>query len=101
MGKYNRMFNWFTCLTNCGPRYVKSERRFQMVVLSIFHILGAVSFYKQSSLPTPHYLSMYAVKACVRPVITKLFVDPPAWFIVSLILGQLFVGACTPKFRDP
>ena len=84
-----------------GPRHVKSAHQVMLVILFALHVAGSVSFYQQCSMPTPDWLSMYAFKACMRPIVTKLNVDLPAWFIVSLILGQLAVAACIPKFQDP
>ena len=72
-----------------------------LVILFVLHVWGSVSFYELTLLPTADYISMYAFKACVRPVITKLCVDPPAWFLITLILVQLAVVACIPKFQEP
>ena len=72
-----------------------------LMILFVLHVGGSISFYKLTSVPTADYISMYAFKACVRPVITKLCVDPPAWFLVTLILVQLAVAACIPKFQEP
>ena len=72
-----------------------------LTLLFAMHVAGSISFYQQCSLPTPGMLSMYGFKACMRPILTKLCIDPPAWFIVSLILGQLAVAACIPELQNP
>ena len=93
--KFNRIFNIY------GPRHVNSVRRLMLLGLVLLHTGGSVSFYKHSLLPTADCISVYAFNACARPVVTKLCVDPPAWFLVSQILVQLAVAACIPKFQDP
>ena len=93
--KFNRVFNIY------GPQHVKFVRQCMYVALCVLHVGGAFSFYKLTSLPTADYISLYAFKACARPVITKLCVDPPAWFLITLILVQLAVAACIPKFQEP
>ena len=93
--EYNRVCNIY------GPKHVKSARQVMLMVLSVLNVGGSVSFYKLTSLPTADYISMYPFKACARPIITKLCVDPPAWFLVTAKLVQLAVAACIPKFQDP
>ena len=93
--KFNRVFNIY------GPQHVKFVRQCMYVVLCVLHVGGAISFYKLTSLPTADYISVYAFKTRTRLGITKLCVDPPAWFLVTLILVQLAVAACIPKFQEP
>ena len=90
------------CMFNIyGPQQLKLARRIMMTIVCFAHAAGSISFYQQYPVPTPQQLVMYAMKACVRPVITKICFDPPAWFFVSLISIQLIVASCIPGVQGP
>ena len=84
------------------PQFMKFVRKFVVPVVILGHCNACFNTYRLlHSQPTPSQLSMHANRVCLRPIVAKIVVDPPAWILVTLMLLQLVAAWCTPAFRVP